>query len=270
MVELLEAPPVKQAPSSFFNRRYEGEERAELAAQYGQIPFKEAFIPSLSVVLSWGNPVWQVYEEVYIRNEKLANSKVVSEEDNLRVWQALHVLLARRVLSMIVPSFLGNDATRYRWRDEFMMSASSWMWEIICSCSDKPLSPANAIHFTMLKAQTWIITHQTKDAKSTTYLSDAVTEMASRRAGRLVSVFDEVANRIDNKTTEDRLDVMVVNALTCRFPPALFPGIAAAAEKVVAGGKAAAKYKWLLDFATVYRRYFRNALRDQERKQAAI
>lgn len=253
---------IPDTDTEFFDKRYVGSEREEMIALYGEIP-DGVFTPSISAVLSWGNPVWQVYEEVYSRNARIGS---LTDEDNLRVWKCLHVLLVRRVLGMVVPSFIGNDNTRYRWRDDFFASASSWLWEIICSCSDKPLSPSKAIHFTMLKAQTWIITNETKNASKTIYLADIVNEVAARRAGRLSSVFDDVANKIDHKTQEDRLDNMVVDALSRRFPESLYPGITVAAKKVVSGGRIAQRYKWLLDFATVYRRYYRDVLRDKERK----
>lgn len=256
--------PVETTENEFFARRYVGSERADMVKRFGEVPPGTDFIPSIATVLSWGNPMWQVYEEAYKRNSKIGNG--LSIDDDLWMWKCLHVMLVRKALNMVVPSFLGNESTRYRWREDFFASASSWLWEIIRSCSDQPLSPSKAVHYTMIKTQTWMITHQTKDASQTAYLADIVTEIASRRAGREASVFDDVSSRLDHKTIEDKLDNMVVDAISRRFPESLYPGSTVVAKKVVSGSRISYKYRWILDFATVYRRYLRGVLRDKERK----
>lgn len=259
LLEPLEKVKVKK---DYFLKRYTEEERKELTAQYGCVPAGLSFSPSLTAVRKWGFPLWQVYEAVYERNAKLGS---LTEDDNLWVWKCLHVLLAKTVSRMSAPITIFGTTARKQWLEDFFSTASSWLWTIMTYGRNKLLSPTNAIQFTIHKTRSYVFGGSINRIYDL-YLSDMVTEMSVSRGHWGASTFDEVADRMDRVSRENKLDAMVVEALIARFPDSMFPGIAAAADAVVLGVNGMVKHKWLIDFAVSYRRIFRDALRQQERE----
>lgn len=250
----------KKHSTDFFERRLSTEDRKKYVAKYGEIPRGDYFEVTIERIKRWGNPLWQVYEEIYERNAKVSS---LTEDDDIWIWKVLHVPLLRAVMDRFPPSYYKDSSATRQWRQEYLQEASGWLWELIRSGRGKRISVTNIIYFAIGRVHVKSLEKALN--RCSVEATDAVNDMASSKAANYRSVPDQVANKIDWEETGKTIDDIVVNMLAKRFPESMFPGMRDILKLAMRGNHTIAKeYKWVIDYITVYRRI---ALHEKDRQK---